>query len=359
MNGKELRIGMVNHFMPELGVKHGGVVQLAHDLAQGMSQRGHKVIVWTYSSRPAGALYETKPLPAAGFVKSWLGARLTFGLLGNFFFFLPKYKNLDALLLHGDTALLGLKRRNLVRVMHGSALGEAFTARNPFRFFVQLIVYLQELFSAWMQPNTIGVSRNSTRYNPFVRKWISNGVDTAQFRTDSSSRSSVPSILFVGTLGGRKRGGWLLDQFKEQVLPKFPDAVLNLVTETGPEVSGVRYHTGITKEALASLYRECWVYASPSLYEGFGLPYLEAMASGTSVLATPNPGSIEVTGGGEYGLLADDMEFVPKLIDLLSREDLRCEMVNKGLKRAEELSLERMLDQYESLFRNIAEGITE
>ena len=58
-------------------------------------------------------------------------------------------------------------------------------------------------------------------------------------------------------------------------------------------------------------------------------------------------------------MLADDMEFVPKLIDLLSREELRCEMVNKGLKRAEELSLERMLDQYESLFRNIAEGITE
>ena len=135
--------------------------------------------------------------------------------------------------------------------------------------------------------------------------------------------------------------------------------MLNLVTETEPEISGVRYHTGITKEALASLYRECWVYASPSLYEGFGLLYLEAMASGTSVLATANPGRIEVTGGGEYGSLADDMEFVPKLIDLLSREDLRCEMVNKGLKRAEELSLERMLDQYESLFRNIAEGITE
>jgi len=53
------------------------------------------------------------------------------------------------------------------------------------------------------------------------------------------------------------------------------------------------------------------------------------------------------------------MEFAPKLIDLLLREELRCEFIKKGLQRAEELSLEQMLDHYEYLFRNIAEGIKE
>ncbi len=44
---------------------------------------------------------------------------------------------------------------------------------------------------------------------------------------------------------------------------------------------GVTYVTGVPDTQLADLYRRAWVCASPSTYEGFGLPYLEAMACGT------------------------------------------------------------------------------
>ncbi|MDE0821935.1 MAG: hypothetical protein OSA95_12490, partial [Opitutales bacterium] len=138
--------------MPESGIKHGGVVQLAHNLAQGLVRRGHKVTVWTYTMEPEGALYSTRKLSGQWFVRSWLGLRLTHGLFGNLFFFLPNYTGSDVLLAFGDTALLGLRRRNVVRVMCGSALNEAISARNPLRFIAQLIIYIQELGSALWQP---------------------------------------------------------------------------------------------------------------------------------------------------------------------------------------------------------------
>ena len=347
---------MVNHFMPEAGVKHGGVVQMAHVLAQGLAARGHAVKVWTYSPKPADALYDVRPLPGERFARSWLGARLTFGLVGNIFFLLPRYEDIDVLVAHGDTALLGLRRPSVVRIMHGSGLGEAVTARNPLRFATQLAIYLQELFSALVQRNTIGVSRNTTKHNPFVGNWIYNGVDTSFFTPEPEARSPHPSILFVGTMGGRKRGGWLLDLFQESILPAHPSATLHLVTEPGPELPGVIYHVGIPDEELARLYRECWVYASPSQYEGFGLPYLEAMASHTPVLATPNPGSLEIIGDLGCGILARDEEFADRLLDLLSDSDLREKCAAEGDRRANELSLGSMLDRYESLFYKIADN---
>ena len=55
--------------------------------------------------------------------------------------------------------------------------------------------------------------------------------------------------FFVGTLGGRKRGAWLVDLFQTNILPH-PNATLHLVTEAGEELPNVVYHTGITDEQL-------------------------------------------------------------------------------------------------------------
>ena len=74
----------------------------------------------------------------------------------------------------------------------------------------------------------------------------------------------------------------------------FPQAQLTMVATTGPPMQGVTYCTGIAEAELVRLFQQSWVYASPSVYEGFGLPYLEAMACGTAVVASPNPGSREL-----------------------------------------------------------------
>ena len=109
------------------------------------------------------------------------------------------------------------------------------------------------------------------------------------------------------------------------------------------------YRIGVADSELASLYRRAWAYVTPSTYEGFGLPYLEAMACGTPVVATPNPGSVEMLDRGKYGVLAGDEEFGDRISSLLSDEQSRAALSTRGLLRAEEYSLSLMLDRYEAL----------
>ena len=69
-------------------------------------------------------------LPWKGFVNTWLGRRLTMGYLGNVLALVPSYREFDAVIAHGDSLLLGLCGKPVLRVMHGSALGEARSAQS-------------------------------------------------------------------------------------------------------------------------------------------------------------------------------------------------------------------------------------
>ncbi|HXW32461.1 MAG TPA: glycosyltransferase, partial [Acidimicrobiales bacterium] len=70
--------------------------------------------------------------------------------------------------------------------------------------------------------------------------------------------------------------------------------------------AAVRFVSGISDEELARAYAEAQVAVVPSLYEGFSLPAIEAMASGVPVVATTGGALPEVVGPhGETGLLVD------------------------------------------------------
>lgn len=348
MANRRLKVAVVSASLPAPGRKAGGVAQVAHDLAGGLARRGHRVTVWSFDAAPEGAPYRVAPLPWKRFATSRVGRFATEGYLGNVLALLPRYGDADAVVAMGDSLLLPLRGKPVVRVMHGSALGEALTASSPWRFVSQLGIYPQELLTALVQRGTVGVSLNTRRYNPFVRRVIPNGVDLAAFHP-AGEKSPEPSVLFVGTLEGRKRGRLLLDAFLREIRPRHPSATLTLVSPPGPAAEGVTYRTGISVAELAELYRRSWVYASPSAYEGFGLPYLEAMASGTPVVATPNPGSREVLEDGRHGLLVEDAGLGAAVLRLLEDGAARREWAERGLARAREYSLETMVDRYEEL----------
>jgi glycosyltransferase involved in cell wall biosynthesis len=295
------------------------------------------------------------PLPWRAFVETWFGRRVTMGYLGNLLALVPDYREFDAVIAHGDSLLLPLAGKPVVRVMHGSALGEARSAASIGRCVLQLGVFAQELATALLSRGVVGVSENTRRDNPFVRRVIPHGVDDRFFSASDTGKTRTPSVLFVGTLDGRKRGRFLLDLFRHTVLAAHPGATLDFVGPPGPAQPGVTYHTGITDDVLAHLYRRAWVYASPSTYEGFGLPYLEAMACGTPVVASPNPGSREVLDGGRCGVLATDASFAGELTAILGDAPRRAALTAQGLCRAREYSLSRMVGEYEELLYELTE----
>jgi phosphatidylinositol alpha-mannosyltransferase len=346
---RQFRIAVVSYGLPTPGQKSGGVDQVAHDLANAWVDRGHAVTVFTYARRPARARYMTLPLPAPAFATTWLGMRVTMGYLGNVLVLLPRYRAFDVIVAHGDSLLLPLLGKPVLRVMHGSALEEARSATSLTRAVLQYGVFVQELITAKLLPTTVGVSENTRTSNPYVGHVIPNGIDRSMFRPDQSARTRRPSILCVGALGGRKRGSWLVDRFRSHILPACPGAELHMVMSAGRPEPGVHYHEGVDAADLVRLYQAAWVYASPSTYEGFGLPYLEAMACGTPVVATPNPGSVEVLDHGRYGRLTRDHEFASTILRLLNSPAERATMSAAGLQRATEFDVARSAERYESL----------
>ena len=349
-----LRIAVFSYGLPVPGLKRGGIERAAHTMADGLARRGHDVVVFTHDPRPAGASYAVRPLPWQAFVETWLGRRITMGYLGNVLAIVPDYSTFDVIVAHGDSLLLPLKGRPIVRVFHGSAWGEARTAHSIGRALLQLGVYAQELVTAALQSGAVAVSECARRENPFLRRVIPHGVDDRLFTPQPAARSRQPSLLFVGTLAGRKRGRFLLNTFNATVRRAHPDATLTVVGDQGPPCSGVTYRRGVTDDELASLYRQAWAYVCPSTYEGFGLPVLEAMASGTPVIASPSPGSIETLDHGNYGVIADDPDLGDRITSLLSDAGTRAALSASGLLRAREYSLRVMLDRYEALLFELA-----
>jgi glycosyltransferase involved in cell wall biosynthesis len=108
--------------------------------------------------------------------------------------------------------------------------------------------------------------------------------------------------------------------FERDVRNAIPNCELWMVCEDAPDTlhsAGIRLLGRVSDEELAKLYGRAWVFCLPSTYEGFGIPYVEAMASGCPVVATPNSGALEVTLNGALGVLADDDRLGEALVEIL------------------------------------------
>jgi glycosyltransferase involved in cell wall biosynthesis len=209
-----------------------------------------------------------------------------------------------------------------------------------------------EYNSLFVANDSVAVSRNTMRYIPGIHHVIPCGVDTDAFRP-GGRKSDAPSILFVGTMHGRKRGTMLLDAFVRHIRPKIPSAELWCVCQRPdgqPDVEGVRWTGRIDQNTLVDLYRQAWAFCLPSSYEGFGVPYVEAMASGLPVVASPNVGAREVTAEGRYGRIVEDSGLAEALVQLLSDAALRGQLAEAGLERSRAYAWDEICRQYERVY---------
>ncbi|HEY0188894.1 MAG TPA: glycosyltransferase family 4 protein [Cellulomonas sp.] len=342
---RPLRIAMLSYYLPS-GSKIGVGFQV-HELASELARRGHRVDVFSDCPPVEGARYGHRDVHMTGALRTFRFA----GALRH-----QDFSGYDVVHAHGDDYWLWRRRAPLhVRTVHGSCFEEARHIHGAKERLRMLLLGCTEVLASVVADRVVVVSPQTRRWVPRTHAVIPNGVDTARFHPAAdpdAERADHPVILFVGTWHGRKRGRDLAAAFARDVLPRVPDAELWLVTRDAPAHPGpgIRVLGRLSDEDLATTYRQAWAFCLPSSYEGFGIPYAEAMASGLPVVATPNVGARYVSDEGRAAVLVELDDLGPALADLLLDATRRRRLTAAGLDRVRAFSLTAVADAYERLY---------
>jgi glycosyltransferase involved in cell wall biosynthesis len=114
----------------------------------------------------------------------------------------------------------------------------------------------------------------------------------------------------------------------------------------------VKFLHSVCDEDLVLLYNAASLFVFPSLYEGFGLPPLEAMACGTPVVAANNSSIPEIVGDGALLTAAEDVTAMAATIfKVLNDKPLQQRLIETGLKQAASFSWEKCARQTVEIYK--------
>jgi glycosyltransferase involved in cell wall biosynthesis len=110
----------------------------------------------------------------------------------------------------------------------------------------------------------------------------------------------------------------------------------------------------VEDEELVGLYNCASVYCQPSLYEGFGLPVLEAMSCGTPVVCAKTPALEEIAGDAAlYASPHSSRDIATKLSDILERSKIKNSLIKKGYKNLQRFSWKKCARETLDVYREI------
>ena len=253
------------------------------------------------------------------------------------------------------------------------------TFRGPFRSRIPLVVTVHDLavlrhpqaFNRWTRtysrlavPRVLAAADRIIAVSDFTRRELVElvGVADDKIRVVSEAADGAfgPDgraaggryVLAVGTLEPRKN------------LPRVIEATrragveLRVVGERGwgnleLAADGVVWLGRVPDDELAALYRGALCVAYPSLYEGFGLPVLEAMACGTPVVTSAGGATEEVSGTA--AVLVDPLDPASIAAGIQEASSRRAELARRGLERARGFSWRTAAAQTAAVYREVAE----
>lgn len=316
-----------------------------HRLANALVEyEGLDVTVFSCDSMPSDARYRHARL-FGGRIRRRL-ERWTLVPIGLNF---VNFRGYDILHLHGDDWFFFNRRLPTVRTMNGSALQEARHAQGLKRKLSYYFIYPLECLASRLATITLGLG-TETKEIYGLSEVIDYGVNLACFVP--RPKYPEPLVMFVGTWSGRKRGQLLFEAFVEHVLPRYPTAKLYMACNTVPGHPNV-INGGFPSDAdLADWMAKAWIFAYPSSYEGFGIPYIEALASGTAIVTTRNSGAEYVLDGGRYGVLTSDSDFAPALVEMLGDSCRREHLEQTGLTYVSRFSWQQVAARHLSAYQS-------
>ena len=202
---------------------------------------------------------------------------------------------------------------------------------------------------------------------------VPHGVSDLAREVGPFAREGGVNLLFVGRLEPRKGADALL-AILPQLLAAAPDLIVDIVGEddilVGEETlrrafeaqhadlhARVRFHGAVARGALLQHYAACDIFIAPSQYESFGLVFIEALCFGKPVVAFDVGGAAEIVSDGETGLLAPpgNCEALAACVlrlaqdaDLRERLGLRARQVYE-----QRYTTQLMIDRLEAFYRGV------
>jgi glycosyltransferase involved in cell wall biosynthesis len=198
---------------------------------------------------------------------------------------------------------------------------------------------------------------------------VHHGFDDSFFNTKSDPEAterllkvygavSGKYLLYVGALQPRKNINRIIEAF-EKVKKEYPDYKLVLAGEpawlaetilnrvaSSPYAEDIILTGGISFESVRALYQRASLFLFPSLYEGFGLPILEAFASGVPVLVSENSSLREVAGDGAWYCDAFSADDIAKQIQcVLGNENLRTKLMQRSQEQLRKFSWDKAAEE--------------
>ena len=184
-----------------------------------------------------------------------------------------------------------------------------------------------------------------------------------------SNNTDCVRILFVGRLEERK-GFDVLIKAIPIIMDKSPNAVVHICgegdllqaskTKLNRFNKRLSFHGYQSRASLNNFYSECDIFVAPSIYESFGLIYLEAMHFGKAIVACNSGGTPEVVKHNETGILVkpgDHLELSKAILMLVDNHPLRKKLGTAGKSRLKDFfSLDQMIqstaDHYEKALKS-------
>ena len=253
------------------------------------------------------------------------------------------------------------------------------TVRGPFSSQIPLVVTVHDLavlrrpeaFNRWTRtysrvavPRVLGAARRIIAVSDFTRRELVEllGVADEKIRVVAEAADGAfgpdgkaaagEYVLAVGTLEPRKNLPRLIEAARRAGVE------LRVVGERGwgdLELGGdgVVWLGRVPDDELAALYRGALCVAYPSLYEGFGLPVLEAMACGTPVVTSAGGATEEVSGTA--AVLVDPLDPASIAAGIEEAASRRGELARRGLERASRFSWRAAAAQTAAIYEEVAE----
>ena len=339
-----LKIGMVFSDLPQEGKKPGGVSVVVHELANALVRAGNIVHIYSYCAKPKDSLY--KVIQLEPFVNLRFSRKLGLPFqLANL-----NFNDLDILHLHGEDWAFINRSVPTVRTFHGCSLSESKFAKSLKSKLIYTLYHPLELWAKKLANFSVGIGDDTVKLLG-VDTIISNGYAKDLYYLES--KASQPTAIVVGTLEGRKQTKIaieLLLALKKEI----PDLVVHAVVDRPYDHPSVQNWIGVSREELAKLVRESWIGLSTTLYEGFGVYYLEWMASGTVPITFDNIGTKSLIKNAEAGFLVNNLSDMGKAtLLMLKNPSLRDRFAKNGVMAAKCLSWDDIAQQYMKVYSEV------